>query len=326
MKILVTGGGGFLGSAICRQLLARGESVIAYQRSPAPELESLGAICRQGDLADRARLLQATEGCDAVIHTAGKAGVWGPYEDYFQANVAGTENIITSCRENRVPVLVHTSSPSVVHGGGDIEGADESLPYPEHFSSPYPASKALGEQLVMAANGPHLRTACLRPHLIWGPGDPHLLPRLIARAANGKLPLPGGDKLVDTIYVENAAAAHLLALDRLNGDGGCAGKTYFISNGEPLPQKQIMLGLLNAAGMEVEIRPVPPILAKAAGAFFETSWKLFRIRTEPPLTRWAAEHLSTAHWYDISAARRDLGYHPAISIEQGLALLSRDFG
>ena len=325
MKILVTGGGGFLGSAICRQLLARGETVIAYQRSPAPELESIGAVCVRGDLSDLALLRRATGGCDAVIHTAGKAGVWGPYEDYYQANVVGTENIITVCRENHVPVLVHTSSPSVVHGGGDIEGANESLPYPEHFSSPYPASKALGEQLVLAANGAHLRTTALRPHLIWGPGDPHLLPRLIAKAANGKLPLPEGDKLVDTIYVENAAAAHLLALDERHGNGACAGKTYFISNDEPLPQKEIMLGLLQAAGLQVEIRPVSPALAKLAGVVLETAWKVLRLSDEPPLTRWTAEHLCTAHWYDISAAKRDLGYKPSISIEQGLGLLSLQY-
>jgi nucleoside-diphosphate-sugar epimerase len=209
MKILVTGGGGFLGGAICRQLLARGDEVISYQRSAATES---GTECIQGDLLDQNLLTRSMAGCDAVIHTAGKAGVWGPYEAYYQANVIGTEHVITACRSNKIRHLVYTSSPSVAHGGGDIEGGNESLPYPEHFSSPYPATKALAEQLVMAANGEELKTASLRPHLIWGPGDPHLLPRLMKKAAGGKLALPGGDKLIDTIFVENAASAHLLAL------------------------------------------------------------------------------------------------------------------
>jgi nucleoside-diphosphate-sugar epimerase len=323
MKLLVTGGGGFLGSAVCRQLLARGDEVIAYQRSPAPGIELLGGHCVQGDLLDAGTLEQALEGCDAVIHTAGKAGVWGSYDSYYRANVTGTENVINACGGIGIRYLVHTSSPSVVHGGGDIEGADESLPYPERFSSPYPATKALGEQKVMAANGSSLRTVSLRPHLIWGPGDPHLLPRLIERATGGKLALPGAEKLIDTIYVENAAHAHLLGLDCLARGGECGGKTYFISNDEPLPQKEIIAGLLHAAGLQTEIREVPPLTAKVAGAVLESTWKLLGIRSEPRVTRWSAEQLSTAHWYDISAVKRDLGYRPLLSIVEGLAELER---
>ena len=325
MIILVTGGGGFLGSAICRQLLSRGDEVIAYQRSAAPGLEALGARCVQGDLQDLETLKDSVSGCDAVIHTAGKAGVWGPYEDYYRANVLGTENLISACRSSEVPHLVYTSSPSVVHGGGDIEGGDESLPYPKHFSSPYPATKALAEQLILAANGEHLKTVGLRPHLIWGPGDPHLLPRLMAKAASGRLALPGAKKLIDTIYVENAAAAHLLALQRISQGGDCCGKTYFISNDEPLEQAEIIRGLLKAAGMEPDIRSIPPVVAKTAGAVLQTAWKLLGIKSEPPVTKWSAEQLSTAHWYNISAAKRDLAYQPLISIAEGLELLEAHF-
>ena len=323
MKILVTGGGGFLGGAICRQLLARGDEVIAYQRRPAPAIEALGGACVQGDLLDLDLLLRSASGCDAIIHTAGKAGVWGSYDSYHSVNVTGTENVIRVCREAGIPDLVYTSSPSVVHGGGDIEGGDESLPYPEHFSSPYPATKALGEQAVMAADGDDLRTVSLRPHLIWGPGDPHLLPRLVEKARGGRLALPGAAKLIDTIYVDNAAHAHLLGLECLQRDGKCRGKTYFISNDEPLPQAQMIQGMLEAAGVDATIREVPPAVAKTAGAVLESAWKLLRIGTEPPVTRWSAEQLSTAHWYDISAARRDLGYEPLVSIEEGLQRLRR---
>ncbi len=322
MRILVTGGGGFLGSAICTSLQVQGHEVIAYQRRKASHLVALGVYNICGDLANLEQLKRDSRGCDAVIHTAGKAGVWGRYKDYYQVNVAGTENVISACRANGIRNLVYTSSPSVVHGGGDIEGGDESLPYPKRFSSPYPATKALGEQLVLAANDDHLGTVALRPHLIWGPGDPHLLPRLMDKAAGGSLSLPGREKLIDTIYIENAAQAHLLALEAIQEGGPACGKTYFISNDEPLPQAEIISKMLSAAGMETEIKAVPPWVAKTAGTVLQTAWKVFGLKSEPPVTRWSAEQLSTAHWYDISAAKRDLGYQPEISIQEGLQKLA----
>ncbi len=323
MKVLVTGGGGFLGSAICRQLLARGDEVIAYQRSASEELEKLGIQIVRGSITDAELLNSALKGIDAVIHTAAKAGIWGPYDDYFRPNVTGTENVISACRNNGIHKLVFTSSPSVTHADGDIEGGDESLPYAEHYNSPYPATKALAEQMIMAANCPELHTVSLRPHLIWGPGDNHLLPKLLERVKSGKLKLPGPDKLIDTIYIDNAAKVHLLALDRLQSDPETiGGKTYFVSNDEPLPQSQIIGGLLKAAGLEVDIQPISPHIALAAGTLLETGWKLLRLKSEPPITRWSAEHLSTAHWYDISAAKRDLGYTIETSIAEGLELLA----
>ena len=323
MKVLVTGGGGFLGSVICRQLLARGDDVIAYQRSASEELEKLGVRIIQGSITDAELLNAALKGVDAVIHTAAKAGIWGPYDHYFRPNVLGTENVLAACRKNGIHKLVFTSSPSVTHADGDIEGGDESLPYAEHYNSPYPATKALAEQMVMAANCPELHTVSLRPHLIWGPGDNHLLPKLLERAQSGKLKLPGPEKLIDTIYIDNAAKAHLLALDRLQSDPEIVGgKTYFVSNDEPLPQSQIIGDLLKAAGLEVDIQPISPHIALAAGTLLETGWKLFRLKSEPPITRWSAEHLSTAHWYDISAAKRDLGYTVGISVAKGLEILA----
>lgn len=323
MKVLVTGGGGFLGSAICRQLLARGDEVIAYQRSASDELEKLGIRVIQGSITDADLLNTALKGVDAVIHTAAKAGIWGPYDEYFLPNVTGTENIINGCLKNDIHKLVFTSSPSVTHADGDVEGGDESLPYADHYNSPYPATKALAEQLIIAANCPDLHTVSLRPHLIWGPGDNHLLPKLLESAKSGKLKLPGPDKLIDTIYIDNAARAHLLALDRLQSDPETiGGKTYFVSNDEPMPQSQIIGGLLKAAGHDVDIQPISPRIAIAAGALLETSWKLLRLKSEPPLTRWSAEHLSTAHWYDISAAKHDLGYTVEISIAEGLEKLA----
>ncbi len=323
MRVLVTGGGGFLGSAICRQLLARGDEVIAYQRSAAPGLESLGVQVVCGDINDTKMLNATAQGVDAVIHTAAKAGLSVNYDDFYTANVKGTESVLDACHHNGIHRLVFTSSPSVVHDDGDIEGGDESLPYPETYSSPYPQTKALSEQMVMAANGPELHTVSLRPHLIWGPGDNHLLPNLLQRAKHGKLKLPGPDKLIDSVYIDNAASAHLLAMDKLGSDPQrVGGKTYFISNDEPVTQGYIIGGLLKAAGVTVDIQPISPRLAIAAGTLIENGWKLFGIKSDPPLTRWSAVHLSTAHWFDISAAKRDLAYTPKISIAQGLEILA----
>lgn len=322
MNIAVTGGGGFLGGWICRQLREAGHAVVALQRSPAPALKALGVTVRTVDIRDRDGLADAMADCEAVIHTAGKAGAWGPRAEYFAINVEGTGNVLHACRSLGIRWLVHTSSPSVAHGGGDIEGGDESLPYPDEYHAAYPETKALAEQMVMAASDDRLHTVSLRPHLVWGPGDNQLLPRLLERARRGRLKLPGVDKLIDTVYVENAARAHLLALTALERQPQCRGKTYFISNGEPLPQADIIRGLLEACGVKADIQGVSPALAAVAGRVAEGLWRLTRRSDEPPITRWSAEQLSTAHWYDISAARRDLGYAPDITITEGLRRLA----
>jgi len=265
LNVLVTGGGGFLGSAICRQLLRLGHRVTALQRSSAEHLGGPALTAVRGDITQLPSLIAAATGCDAVVHTAGKAGVWGDAEEYHRINVDGTANVIEACRALGIRCLVHTSSPSIVHAGGDIGGGDESLPIADHFTAPYPASKAAAERLVIAANGTDLLTTALRPHLIWGPGDPHILPRLAAKARGGSLALPGPDKRVDTIFVENAALAHVKALEELTGQARCAGKPYFVTNNEPLPQGEIIQRLLAAIGIEVRIRAVPVGLAMTAG-------------------------------------------------------------
>lgn len=323
MKVLVTGGGGFLGSSICRRLAENGQEVIAFQRSAAPQLQATGIDIRQGDIADISDLNPAADGCDAIIHTAGKAGVWGDPADFQRINVEGTANVIRACREFNIPYLVHTSSPSVVHSGGDIEGADESLPMAKHFTAPYPATKATAEKMVIAANKGGLRTVALRPHLIWGPGDPHILPRLADKAKSGRLALPGPHKVIDTIFVENAAQAHVMALDELTGEAKCAGNAYFVTNNEPLPQGEIIQRLLDAIGLEVKIIALPTGLAMAAGALCEYSWRFLPLAGEPPFTRFAVEQLGTAHWFDTSAAERDFGYLPDISIAEGLSRLKK---
>ena len=323
MKVLVTGGGGFLGSAICRQLAVLGHEVIAFQRSSARHLTAENIRCVAGDICDLADLTAATQGCGAVIHTAGKAGVWGDPEEYRRINVDGTSNVIKACRKNNIQLLVHTSSPSIVHAGGDIGGADESLPIAQHFTAAYPASKAQAEKIVMAANSDHLKTTALRPHLIWGPGDPHILPRLAKKARGGTLALPGPDKIIDTIFIENAALAHVKALQELQAAGRCAGNAYFVTNNEPMPQGEIIQKLLAAIGIETRIRAIPVGVAKTAGTICESAWKVFGLKSEPPVTRFSVEQLATAHWFDTSAAERDFGYVPAITIAEGLEILRK---
>ena len=322
MKTLITGGGGFLGQAIVRQLIERGDEVAVLNRSAYPELESMGVACHCGDIADQAAVLAAAEGCEAIIHVAAKAGPGLHAPDFEAPNVTGTANVLAACRQRGIGILVYTSSPSVVHGGGDIEGGDESLPYPEHFQAPYPETKARAERLVLAANGPGLKTCALRPHLIWGPGDNQLVPRLVEKNRAGKLRLPAPEKWIDTVYIDNAAQAHVLALDNLAGPATAAGKPYFISNGEPLPNSKIIAALIKAYGETPRIGTVSPKVAMAAASAIEGLWRLTRRRSDPPLSRFVVEHLSTAHWYSLDAARRDLGYKPRISIEEGLRRLS----
>jgi len=319
VKALITGGGGFLGQAIVRKLLKDGAGVRSFSRIEHDGLHALGVEQVSGDLADPVAVSLAVESCDVVFHAAAKPGIWGDYEEYHRTNVIGTQNVIAACRRHDVRRLVYTSSPSVVFNGRDMEGVDESAPYPAHFEAHYPRTKALAEQLVRAANGPQLATVSLRPHLIWGPGDNHLLPRLVARARSGQLGRIGSrPNLIDTIYVDNAADAHLLAANRLSPGAPIAGKVYFISQGEPVPLWEMVNRLLHAAGAPPVTRAIPTWLALALAWGFETAYRLTNNPREPRLTRFLVRELSTAHWFDISAARRDLGYAPAVSIDEGL--------
>lgn len=327
MKALVTGGGGFLGGAIVRQLLERGGEALSFARGEHPDLRRLGVEQHRGDIGDAAAVGRAAAGCDVVFHVAGKMGAWGPYAEYHRVNVVGTRNVVEACRQQGVRSLVYTSSPSLVFQGRDMEGVNESVPYPEHHEAHYPRTKAEAERLVLAANGPALQTVALRPHLIWGPGDTNLVPRIVERGRKGQLRrISGPPKLVDTVYVDDAARAHVLAADRL-AEGGqaaaaVAGKAYFISSGQPVPLWEMVDHILAAAGQQPVRREVSPRAAYAAGWLFEKVYGLLGLQSEPRMTRWVARELSTAHWFDIGAARRDLGYEPQVSLEEGLRRLA----
>ncbi|MDP2343361.1 MAG: NAD-dependent epimerase/dehydratase family protein [Deltaproteobacteria bacterium] len=328
MKALVTGGGGFLGKAIVKMLVDRGDDVVVLGRSEYPEVKALGATTIKGDVADAAIVKDAVRDIDVVFHVAAKAGVWGDAADYDSANIQGTQNVIDACLARGVSRLVHTSSPSVTFDGGDAVNADESLPYPSKHLYHYGRTKAEAERRVLGANAqPHkkgptlLLTTALRPHIIYGPGDPHILPRMVARHRQGRLRIVGdGTNKIDVTYVDNAAHAHLLAADALGQpQPKNAGKPYFVSDGHPVVPWQWLNEIFSAVGLPPLTRSIPYPIAVGVGALLEGAWSLFSLKGEPPMTRFVAAQLGTSHHYDLSNARRDLGYEPLVDPEAALA-------
>lgn len=322
-RILVTGGGGFLGRAIVEQLLSRGDGVRIFARGAYPELAARGVETVRGDLRDANQVEAAVTGCTDVIHTAAFAGIWGKRSDYEAINVKGTRHILTACARHGINRLVFTSSPSVTFAGQDQCGCDETIAYPAHWLCDYPRTKALAEQLVLAANGAAgLSTCALRPHLIWGPNDPHLIPRLIARARAGQLRRIGpGTNLIDTIYVENAAQAHLQALDALAPKSTVCGRAYFLSQGEPVNCWDWIDQVLALVDLPPTGRAIGLRTGRLIGACCEAVHTLLRLPGEPRMTRFLAAQLGTSHYYDIGRARRDFGYKPAVSTSEGMQKL-----
>lgn len=326
MRALVTGGGGFLGRAIVRQLVHRGNQVRVLGRNPYPFLSKLGVEQIQGDVRDPGTVTEACRGCDIVFHTAAVAGIWGPWDRYHSINTVGTRNVIDACRQTGVQQLIYTSSPSVVFNGADQAGVDESEPYPRRYLCHYPHSKALAEQEVLDSHDrTRLLTCALRPHLIWGPGDQHLIPRLLERARLNKLKRVGdGENQVDMIYVDNAAAAHLQAADALTPDSPVGGQAYFVSEGQPVNLWLWINEILMLAGVPRVRRSVSFSAAYNVGRFLETIYEWFKWQDhEPIMTRFLACQLAHHHYYNIQKARQDFGLRPVVSFEEAMDRLGR---
>jgi nucleoside-diphosphate-sugar epimerase len=329
MSTLVTGGTGFLGRRIVERLLVQGRGVTVLGRTPAPDLVARGVKFIRASLDDPAAVEAACAGITTVFHTAARVGVWGRYDDFFRTNVLGTRALLAGCRRHGVRTFVHTSTPSVVYNGRDLAGANESLPLTAACPSPYPLTKAIAEREVLAANSPALRTIALRPHLIWGIGDPHLVPRVLARARAGRLRIIGsGRNRVDLVHIENAVDAHLLAEQALglchvirDKAGAPAGQAYFITNDEPVVLWDWINELLTALGESRVTKKISLGAASLLGVACETAWRVLTLKGEPPMTRFIAAELAKDHWFDLTAARRDLGYTPRISMAAGTAEL-----
>jgi len=322
MNVLVTGGGGFIGSALIRELVKRNYRIASFSRGDYPGLREIGIIIKRGDLSDKHAVLDACEGIDVVFHVASMAGMWGSYRDYYRTNVTGTENIVNACIAKNIKGLIYTSSSSVVFNGNDISNGDESLPYSKSSISHYITTKASAEKIVLNANSSSLRTIALRPHIVIGPGDNHLIPRIIERAKNGKLRQIGdGKNLVDITYIYNAAIAHICALDSIMTKPGTSGKAYFVSNGEPANLWDVINMILTGAGINPVRKSISVKGALALSAAAEAINKILQIRKEPVLTRFAVYELSKSHWFNMSSARELLNYTPEISNQESIDMV-----
>ena len=322
MKAFITGGGGFVGSAIVRQLVDKGIEVAVFGRNHYPDLTKLGVRQFQGDILDSEKLIRFMKGYDTVFHVAAKAGIWGPKHEFQQINLTGTKNVLGACIANNIHSLVYTSTPSVVFNRKDIKGADENLPYANRFLCNYASSKAVAEQWVLTHNSEILKTCAIRPHLVWGPGDPHLIPRLIERGKSKKLKQVGdGRNMVDITYIDNVADAHILAAENLQSVATAAGKAYFISQGEPVNLWDWINDLFQRIDIELVTKKINGGSAYIIGSILEGIYFWFGLG-EPPMTRFLAEQLAKSHWFSIDRARNDFGYSPKISTSEGMDRLT----
>lgn len=316
-RALVTGGGGFLGGAIVNLLHEQGIEVQVIGRSFYPWLQNLGIKSHQIDLAKATEITEIIGNVDLVFHVAAKAGIWGNYSEYFEANVVATRHLIDYCQSTQTP-MVYTSSPSVIFNGLNMHRADESVPYPKSYHNYYSETKAIAEREVLqAANQNYIKACSLRPHLIWGPGDNHLIPRFLKRGAQGAIAVIGsGTNQVDTVYIEDAARAHLLAAQKLLQGDQISGQAFFISQDEPIALFEWINRFLEKAGIPPVRKKIPASIAYAVGGSMELLYKLFRIESEPRMTRFLALELSTEHTFDLTKAKRLLDYQPKFSMEE----------
>ncbi|WP_299165649.1 NAD(P)-dependent oxidoreductase [uncultured Arthrobacter sp.] len=321
MKVLVTGASGMLGGAVASLLVQTGNAVRTFQRRPSGVP---GAVDVAGELSDRAAVQRAVKGIDAVVHLAAKVSFTGDAADFHRVNVTGTAELLETARRAGVQGFVHVSSPSVAHVGRSLVGVAAEPADPEHARGSYARTKAQAELLALEADDGRMPVAVIRPHIVWGPGDTQLVERVLTRARSGRLPLlAGGTALVDTTYVDNAATAIAAALERLEHVHGVP---LVVTNGEPRPIGELLARMCAAGGVPEPRKSVPGWLGRTAGSAVETLWRRSRADSEPPMTRFLAEQLSTAHWFDQRRTRALLDWKPGVSLDDGFARLAQHYG
>jgi nucleoside-diphosphate-sugar epimerase len=325
MKVLVTGTGSMLLRGIANELIKRGDEVVCLQRRPVDSGVSQNARHVSADIRDVEAVTSAASDCDAIIHGAARVGIVGKWHEFQTTNVGGTENVIHAAKKQNVSRLVFVSTPSVAHTGHSIIGASAEPAQIGRKNSFYAESKAIAERTALGANSDDLAVVAIRPHLVWGPGDTQLIGRIVERAASGRLAIVGnGHALVDTTYVDNAVSGHIAALDALHIGESCAGKAYVLSNGEPRTVNELMRSICGAAGVPFTPRHIPLATGVLLGSVVERLWPLVQ-SSEPPITRFIAEQLGTAHWFDQRSFQNDCSWTPQVSLDEGFSRLAQWF-
>lgn len=320
MRVLVTGASGLLGRAVAAEVLAAGHEVRCFQRRPSGVA---GADDLLGSVTDPDAVAAAVRGQDAVVHLAAKVSLAGDPAEFDRVNVDGTRNVVDAAGTEGIRKFVQVSSPSVAHAGSSITGDDALVADPRRARGDYARTKAEAELLALAADADDFRVVAVRPHLVWGPGDTQLVERVVERARRGRLPLlDSGAALIDTTYIDNAASAIAAALARVDA---IHGRSYVVTNGEPRPVAELLAGICVAAGVTPPRWRVPASVARAAGSVIETAWRVKPGADEPPMTRFLAEQLSTAHWFDQRRTRADLQWTPAVSLDEGFRRLAAHY-
>ena len=321
----MTGTGSLLLGGLASELLRRGDEVVCLQRRPAAFMGHQNAHEVLADICDADAVALAAKGCDAIIHGAARVGVVGSQKEFYDTNVHGTENILRAAEQQSISRLVFVSTPSVAHTGASLVGAPAGRAEIGRSRSYYAESKAIAERTVLNARNSQLAVVAIRPHLVWGPGDTQLVGRIVERAKSGRLAVVGtGNALVDSTYIDNAISAHIAALDALHIGSACDGKAYVVSNGEPRTVNELMRSMCESAGVPFEPRHLSLTLGIRLGSLVERLWPLMQ-SSEPPITRFIAEQLGTAHWFDQRVVHNDLKWAPSVTLDEGFKQLTQWF-
>ena len=325
MKVLVTGAGSLLMREVAVALAARGDEVVCMQRREAYFPTGVRIHQELGDITNLGAVSKAMNGCDVVVHGAARVGVLGTWSEFYNTNVVGTQNILSAASTLGVSRIVHVSTPSVAHVGSSLVGAIATPAVTGHKRAFYAESKAMAEVEALNANNNSCAVVAIRPHLVWGPGDTQLVGRIVQRAEANRLAMVGsGDALIDSTYIANAVSALVAAVDALQIGASCAGKAYVIANGEPRTVRELMQKICDAAGVPFQPKKVPLSVALIAGSLVERIWPRIG-KGEPPLTRFVAEQLGTAHWFDPRPAVHDLKWSPTVTLDEGFLELHQWF-